>query len=566
MTRIVLVLGLIAFLLTPSSGGASVPLPTLPDWESTPNGQYGTGLGVGDLDHDGWVDLVVANGNDMARQRVVVYRNQGNGTYAASPTWTSGDIDYHGHLDLADVDGDGNLDCAVAVYLGAAGFGAKGRVKLYKGNGDGTFSSLPVWQSSDSFYCFSLAFGDMDMDGRPDLACATGDDYNDNPERRRIYRNIGGALETSPSWLSSEIEYSLDVIWADFNGDGALDLAFAGTSCPNRIYFSQGGSIQITAGWSSTDASIYANTVAAGDVNRDGWLDLAIADNNQLGGSGRFKIYANPGATAPTTTPFWQSNQSGYGSHVSFIDINEDGYLDLATGSWWGPVRIYENRNGTIDPEPAYTSATGSVIENEVWEDVDNDGLQQGVGAAFPATPGRKLFYLPQKPVRKILTLIVDGVAVDPGTAYLDSDDGWFVLPSLPAVGAKVYVSYSTSADIDLAVSNWDTAEGEYLFRNSRNPLEVASLDDPSPAGLRIGPNPSDGPIRIWFVGDSPSGADAWEIVDLAGRRVRAWHVSGREAVWDGCDQSGSAVPAGVYWVRMLRVDGRASIAKVIRR
>ncbi len=48
-------------------------------------------------------------------------------------------------------------------------------------------------------------------------------------------------METVPSWMSTENEYSLDVNWADFNNDGYLDLAFAGTSCPNRIYFSQGG-------------------------------------------------------------------------------------------------------------------------------------------------------------------------------------------------------------------------------------------------------------------------------------------------------------------------------------
>jgi hypothetical protein len=558
------------FLILPalaySTSIGAISLPPLPDWESTPNGQYGTGLGVGDLDGDGWVDLVVANGNDMARQKVSVYRNQGNGTYAVSPTWSSSDIDYHGHLDLADVDGDGHLDCAVAVYLGAGGFTAPGKVKLYRGNGDGTFSSTPVWQSSDSFYCFSLAFGDMDMDGRPDLACATGDDYYDHAERRRIYHNVGGVLESAPSWQSSESEYSLDVTWADLNGDGALDVAFAGSSCPSRIYFSQGGVIQTTAGWTSSDASFYANTIAAGDVNGDGLVDLAVADNNQLGGGGRFKLYANPGAASPATIPLWQSNQSGYGSHVSFIDIDEDGDLDLATGMWWGPVRIYENIGGSLQSDPAYTSSTDSVIENEVWEDVDNDGLQLGLDATFLAAPSRRLFYLPQKPVRKLLTVTVAGLVVDPATISLDPEDGWFILPSVPATGAEVRVSYVSTCDVDLVLSNWDTSEGEYLFRNTRNPLDVAGFASQTAAPLRVGPNPSDGPVRIWIAGGGEAVHGFCEVLDPLGRRLRVWRENRGDFVWDGSDESGRTVPAGVYWVRLIRPDGQASSAKVIRR
>ncbi len=545
---------------------ATIPLPPTPDWESNPNAQYGTGCGIADLDGDGWVDLVVANGNDMARQRLVVYRNQGNGTYPANPTWTSQDIDYNGHLDVADVDGDGMLDCAVSVYLGAGGFGSPGHVKLYRGNGDGTFSANPVWQSADSFYCFSLAFGDMDMDGDPDLACATGDDYYSHPERRRVYRNTGGALEANPAWVSAENEYSLDVLWADFNNDGALDLAFAGTSCPNRIYYAQAGGLQTTAGWSSADASIYANTAAAGDLDGDGWTDLAIADNNQLGGTGRFKLYRNQGNGNLGTTPAWQSNQAGYGSHVSFIDIDEDGDLDLATGTWWGPVRIYENAAGALSANPAYSSATSSVIENEVWEDVDNDGLERGLDADWTGDGARRLFSLPVRPVREIQSLTVDGVAVPPTAIYLDRDDAWLVLPVAPLAGAGVHAVYTSSADLDLALSNWDTSEGEYLFRNNRNPLVATEPVAADPTALHIGPNPADGTVTFWLSGEAArEGGGSCEILDIQGRRIREWASASGTLLWDGRDMSGHPVAAGTYWIRWTRPGGRELRGKVIR-
>ena len=58
--------------------------PDYPDWYSADT-QVSTGGALVDLDLDGWLDLVVANGNDIYQQRVVVYYNQGDGTFPASP-------------------------------------------------------------------------------------------------------------------------------------------------------------------------------------------------------------------------------------------------------------------------------------------------------------------------------------------------------------------------------------------------------------------------------------------------------------------------------------------------
>ncbi|MBD3161927.1 MAG: hypothetical protein GF346_06540 [Candidatus Eisenbacteria bacterium] len=557
---------LLATMLLVSPADADFPLPATPDWESDPNGHVATGLGVADLDGDGWVDLVVANGNDISRQRLVVYRNQGGGVYPADPTWSSSDVDYHGHLDLADVDGDGNLDCAVAVYLGPGGFGDPGRVKLYAGNGDGTFSDSPVWTSGDDFYCFSLSFGDLDNDGDPDLACATGDDYYNHRELRRIYRNVDGTLESLPSWTSQEEEYSLDVVWGDFNGDGEQDVAFAGTSNPNRIYFTENGVLQTSAGWSSEDASIWANTAAAGDVDGDGHLDLAIADNSQLGGNGRHKLYRNLGNGTLSAQPVWESSQGGYGSHVSFIDLDEDGDLDLATGRWWGSVQIFENQGGSLDTQPAYSSATSSVIENEVWEDADNDGLQLGIDGSFTGDGARRLYRLPERPAREILSVTIDGTSLDPAEVYLDSDDAWFVLPEAPQAGARIRVVYVSSVDLDLAVSNWDSSVGNYSFLNTGAPTgaTLASLEPTT--RLAAGPNPFDESLQLRLDLRGGVGRGTCEVVDPAGRRIRSWSTDGVRTVWDGRDERGRPAAPGVYWVRWTAQGVPSAVVRVTRR
>ena len=179
-----------------------VPFNQTPDWISTDVSSVSTGGAFADIDNDGWLDFVVANGNDISRQKVVVYYNNGDGTFPTTPNWQSADIDYHGHLDVGDVNQDGWVDVAVSVYIGPSGFNTPGKVKLYLNN-SGTLSSNPDWVSGDAVYTFSCAFGDADGDGDLDLAVASGESYYSNPEQPRIYYNDGGMLESLPSWKAT---------------------------------------------------------------------------------------------------------------------------------------------------------------------------------------------------------------------------------------------------------------------------------------------------------------------------------------------------------------------------
>ena len=179
------------FLVTSLQFYSQVPFNQNPNWISTDISNISTGGAFADIDNDGWLDFVVANGNDISRQRLVVYYNDGTGSFPTTPNWQSADIDYHGHLDVGDVNADGWLDVAVSVYIGATGFNSPGRVKLYLNN-NGTLSSNPDWTSGDMVYTFSCAFGDADGDGDLDLAVAGGESYQNNPEQPRIYFNNGG--------------------------------------------------------------------------------------------------------------------------------------------------------------------------------------------------------------------------------------------------------------------------------------------------------------------------------------------------------------------------------------
>ncbi|MFQ6104027.1 MAG: FG-GAP repeat domain-containing protein [Candidatus Glassbacteria bacterium] len=443
-----------------------IPLENTPSWISGDQYNYTTGAALADMDNDGWLDFIVSNGNDMSRQKVAIYYNNGDGTFPTMPNWTSLEVEYHGHLSVGDIDKDGWNDLAVSVFLGPGGFSEEGWVKVYMNDGTGELERIPSWISSDTFFSFRCSLGDADGDGDLDLAVATGESYyhGPNPTPNRIYYNVDGELESTPGWLSDDLDHSFDAAWGDVDNDGDLDLAFTNSGDPNRLYVNEGGIIETTASWSSTDGSQDGNTLTWGDVDGDGWLDLAVADNYQLGGTGHFKVYFNDGTGTLQSNPGWQSNTSGYGSAVSFMDVDRDGDSDLAAGRWWSQARIYENTGNTLTTTPAWVSTTNSVIEAMVWGDVDRDGLRVTVNEAHIADGVKKVFYLQHPPVHSIMWVRV-GNSFIPSSAYCyDPAAGWISLSFAPESGEKVKVTYKHTTSPDLGVSNWDPDEGNFLF------------------------------------------------------------------------------------------------------
>ncbi|MCX6163984.1 MAG: VCBS repeat-containing protein, partial [Ignavibacteriae bacterium] len=443
---------------------AQIPFNTAPTWISTNFPKTSTGCGWADINNDGWMDLVVANGNDMNRQKVTVYFNNA-GTLATTPGWQSTDIDYHGHLSVGDINNDGWTDLAVSVYLGAAGFGSKGKVKIYMNN-SGTLEANPSWVSADSMFTFSCAFGDANNDGYLDLAVACGESYDQFSDNMRIYKNVNGVMQTLPYWKSTNLTYGMDVDWADINKDGKLDLVYVCERGQSLIYLNYGDSIGRSPYWISVDANIYSNSLFLADVNNDSNIDLAVADNNQIGGAGKFKIYLNTGTTL-NTTPYWSSTFSGYGSGIILADIDFDGWKDLICGGWWKPCWIYKNNNGTFQLTPQWTSSTSSVVEAIKCTDYNNDGLDT-LTVKFTGNGVKKLYYLNRSPLQKIIWAKF-GTNIIPQSDYcFNLENGWISFKNTPPNSTAISIKYLASHSLDFAVSNWDnTGIGNYVFKNN---------------------------------------------------------------------------------------------------
>lgn len=451
-----------------ATGLAQTVYNSTPDWISTDH-PVSTGAALVDLDHDGWVDLVVSNGNDMQQQRVAVYYNRGDGTFPSTPDWQSNDTAYNGHLDVADVNGDGWPDVAVAVLGNGSILGPA--AKLYLNNA-GTLSSTPDWISNEIAPAFGCAFGDVNNDGRPDLAVATGWAYG-TPHlyRNYVYLNIDGEFAPGASWQSDDSWDYQGVLWVDADDDGWLDLVGVSTAVETQVYANLGGTLETTASWQTTDSSNQDAIMAvAGDVNGDDVRDLFVTDNTQLSGSGRFRQYTGLADGFFETTYSW-SYYEGYGSAVALADVNADGLLDLATGGWWDRTRLFFNTGDGLSTNPDWNSSLTSVIEKIAFADVDKDGLIFTT-ETFVGDGQRRLFYLARQPIQEITLIDIDGL--DEVFDYTYSrEHGWVAVEQAPDMYLEV--SYKYSKRLDMAITNWDNTKGNYLYYNQLGCL--ADLD-----------------------------------------------------------------------------------------
>jgi hypothetical protein len=530
---------------------ADIPLSATPSWTSVDN-DYSTGGALYDITMDGWIDYCTGNGNDMGSNKNAIYRNY-NGTLETAASWRSVESGYFSHIYIGDVDKDSLPDLAV-VFLGS-GAGNQGPAMIYRNTGTGLDSNA-WWTSTDQYNSFDCAFGDVDLDGDLDLAAVAGDAYTGNTSPTRIYRNNNGVLETQPYWTSADSSPGDACRWLDLDNDGWLDL-IVGYRHKLAVFRNNLGVLDDTSSWTKY-LSGWVLRVAVGDYDNDGYQDIAVACNGQLGAdSSRVEVYHNGGGILQTVPAYIMLRSTTYCSCVAWGDVNNDGWLDLAAGGWWEPVVVFENSAGVIDTLPGWSWYSGDLVsETVMWGDVRNRALN--LAAEHESGDGsRRLFYLGHRPVHSFHHIKVADSLV-PQTDYaLDPLTGWVTLKNAPGLGADIEIAYTYSRTPDLGVTNWTSTAGNYLFFNTTTGSEEHIVAKPL-TRLSISPNPFRDLATI-ALHPPLTGNVLINIYDINGRLVRSLRsgTNPQTITWDGSDQDGNRLASGVYLLELVSGDMR---------
>ncbi len=341
---------------------------------------FGQGVCAGDVNQDGFPDLLVANIGAN-----VVYINQGDGTFReASELIQNNPDEWTSMLGLGDLDGDhlpeivevnyiddpqayiltcqrNYLECQPQQFRKAAD-------RLHHGNVDGTFST---WESvpeirDDPKLGFGLVIANFDREFGNDFFVPNDGDFNhywmsvaasdSNAGKYSLVQAAG--LRGCSVGRNGRSQACMGVASGDFNRDGTLDMHITNfRQQPVNLF------MQTRSGFFTDEASKYGLAepsfgvlgfgTQAADFDNDGWLDLAVTNGHVFDARFEDIPFAMPpqlfrgnsrGFTSQSSESagrYWQ--QSYVGRAMAMLDWNRDGRVDLVTNHLDRPVALLQN-------------------------------------------------------------------------------------------------------------------------------------------------------------------------------------------------------------------------------
>jgi hypothetical protein len=315
----------------------------------------------GDYDGDGDLDVLLAGYDFESLDSISrIYRNENNEFYLNSALTGV----YFGSIAYGDYDRDGKPDILLTGYDGSESV-----ARVYHNDGNGRFTD--IYAELTGVHHSSGKWGDYNRDGYPDILL-TGYNNETSESVAKIYRNNRGSFEEIQAGLTG-VYYS-SATWGDYDKDGDLDILITGNDGFSRvstIYRNDGNGVfkDIGAGL----MGVSSGAAAWGDYDGDGDLDILLTGNDGI--TKIAKVYRNDNGKFRDIN----AGLTGvYQSSAAWGDYDLDGDVDiLITGDTGGNginkiSRIYRNDKGTFVPIEA--GLVGVSNGSAVWGDYDRDG------------------------------------------------------------------------------------------------------------------------------------------------------------------------------------------------
>ncbi len=332
---------------------------------TTAAGIHVSGLGNAsawfDYNADGRLDLLATN-SSIPSERTWLYRNDGDGTFTDVSQQSGLANASIRSVAIGDYDNDGWPDIA------ATGYGFSERTQLWHNNGDGTFTEVGRFAGMKTGNPWRVSWVDYDRDGFLDL-------YQANTNADFLYHNDGDGTFTELARQAgvSNGAFSNDGAWADFDGDGWPDL-FVADDGADHLYRNDGDGtftdVTLQAGVSDSQDS---QAACWGDYDADGHPDLYVVDIDAT----RNHLYRNDGdGTFTDVTQQAGVADVGDGRTCDWLDADQDGKLDLMATDHVHKSKLFLQGPGSKFHDAAVTAGIADPFDvfNAAWGDYDGDG------------------------------------------------------------------------------------------------------------------------------------------------------------------------------------------------
>ena len=293
-----------------------------------------------DYDNDGYEDLFIAT-----TLGIIVFKNQGNGTFVRiTENIGLGKTSHARKILFADFDQDGDLDMFVAQKNGN---------KYFRNNGDGTFTenAAAMGLTGGMRGTLDMDFGDWDEEGDLDIVGlkANGSVELFHNNRHANFTDIADSVGLGDS------EYiGTTIAFGDYNNDGRLDILIAGGPAGNCFLLRNTGNhgfvLDTVASrqLSNSLKGIKVYDVAFFDFDNDGYQDILVAGVNNNASQSGVKLFHNEGDKGFKDVSSMLPATVMQAYHIDVADFNYDGDEDIYLSGPSG-IQLIRNDGGNLN-------------------------------------------------------------------------------------------------------------------------------------------------------------------------------------------------------------------------